>query len=112
MRRTKPSFVGTWRDRFGSVIEIKIDGRKVVGAYKNVDKSYGYTWIRYEGRIAGKVSRDGRTLTGQWARSPTYVPPEDAGVLVFKLSKDGTAFTGTCSGPGQVPTAWTGVRIK
>ena len=112
VRRKKPSFAGRWRDRFGSVIEFKVEDRKVLGVYKNVDNSYGYEWVRYDGRIVGKVSRDGRTLTGQWARSPTYTAPEDGGVLLFKLSKDGTAFVGTYCHGDQQAGAWTGVRIK
>jgi len=112
VRRKKPSFAGRWRDRFGSTMEFKVEDRKVLCVYKNVDDSYGYEWVRYEGRIVGKVSRDGRTLSGQWARSPTYTAPEDGGIIMLKLSKDGTAFAGTYSHGDQPAGAWTGVRIK
>lgn len=112
--KKKPSFEGTWRDSFNSVIQFTVEDRKVIGTYKNVYTFRdGDSYIRYEGRIVGTLSRDRRTLTAQWARSPSYNPPDEAGALVFTLSKDGSAFMGTftCVAAPR-PSAWSGVRVK
>jgi hypothetical protein len=112
--RKKPNFEGTWQDRFGNVIEFKIDGRKVVGPYKNIDRSYGHEYVNYSGRILGTVSRDGKTLTAEWARTSYYGNrAEYSGTLVFQLSKDGNSFAGSFrQSDGRGGGVWNGMRVQ
>ena len=113
--RKKPSFAGKWLDSFGSVIQFSVERRNVTGTYKNLRKSgEGETYTRYEGRITGTVSRDGRKLTAQWGRSSRWGPGGvRAGALAFQLAKDGKSFSGTYrQSDGSGAGAWSGTRMS
>ncbi len=114
VRRNNPSFAGSWQDRFGNEIEFKVEGRQAVAQYKNYDRIGSHKYLNYEGRMAGKLSRDGRTLTGEWARTSVYSSRiAYSGTFVFKLSRDGRTFAGTYTqsdNPGLANT-WAGWRV-
>ena len=112
--KKKPSFAGKWLDNFGSVIEFTVERRNVTGTYQNIRKSAeGHTYTRFEGRITGNVSRDGRKLTAQWTRTRRWGPVgvRSGGVLAFQLAKDGKSFSGTYRQSDGSAGAWLGTRM-
>lgn len=92
-------FNGTWDTNWG-LVNLTVKGRQVTGGYHHKN-----------GRIAGYLSPDGKTIRGTWAQEPTYKGNRDSGKFVFNLSNDRKRFTGTW-GYGQAfgPDSWTGTR--
>lgn len=80
--RTGAGWNGDWNSEWGTV-SFQVTGRSVTG-----------TFAHKNGRLTGSLSPNGRTLSGRWGQSPSYKPPNDAGVFVFQLSADGRSFTG------------------
>ncbi len=80
--QTHAGWEGNWNSEWGTV-SFQVRGRSVTG-----------TFAHKNGRLAGTLSPDGRTVSGRWGQSPSYKPPNDAGVFVFQLSADGRSFTG------------------
>ena len=101
IKSTMKGFGGQWKTGWG-VVTLSVSGNSVTGSYP---------WDK--GKITGKISADGRTLTGVWLESPSYSPPKDGGKLVFNLSADGNSFTGTWGyGDKSTGGGWNGTRIK
>lgn len=75
-------FAGKWESTWGT-IEFHIENGEMKG-----------TFTHKGGRLTGKLSNDGRTLTGTWSQTPSHKPPKDAGPFEFALSADGKSFTG------------------
>ncbi len=109
--KNKAGFAGKWQDTFGNILNLKVDGRNVVGVYKNYNR---YGDLNYEGRMSGTLSRNGRTLTAQWARTGVrYEDGNFSGTLVFELAKDGDSFGGTYrQNDAPAGGVWRGVRMK
>ena len=93
-------FAGKWNSTYG-VMELRVQGSHVTGHYTH-DK----------GRIEAVLSRDGKTMKGQWAEAPSYKGPEDAGKMHFVLSKDGKKINGLWGYGTDVPKrSWLATRI-
>ena len=92
-------WTGNWSTNWGEMSLSQI-GNQVTGNY-NYDS----------GQIIGTVS--GNVLTGTWAESPTFSPPDDAGDIEWTLSLDGNSFTGQWryGSSGDWDGSWTGTRI-
>ena len=56
------------------------------------DTSASGTYTYNNGKMTGTVSD--HVLTGDWAKSPSYAAPKDAGSYEFVMSKDGLSFRG------------------
>ncbi len=99
----KATFDGRWQTEWG-VVELKVKDRDLKGTYPHDS-----------GRLEGKVSLDGMTVTGTWKEAPSFAPPKDAGEFEFTLSENGKTFDGHYwygkRKPGDKGAAWKGKRI-
>jgi PKD repeat protein len=77
-----PGFAGTWQTEAGTM-NLAVSGRTVTGTYEYED-----------GRVEGRLSPDGRILSGNWSDAPSYGSPDDQGTLELVLSTDGDSFQG------------------
>jgi hypothetical protein len=73
-------WAGTWETDWGTWT-LEQSGDRVFGTYQPD-----------AGRIFGMAAGD--TLSGSWAKAPSYAPPDDAGDLELTLDPDGTTFSG------------------
>lgn len=86
VKRTHASsytWAGKWKSDWGR-ITLHVQGNSVTGRYGHKN-----------GTLTGTTSYGGRVLSGKWRQAPSYNPPKDAGVYVFKMSPDGRSFSGT-----------------
>ena len=99
-------WAGEWRTGFG-MMRLTIKDRTVTGTYE---------WD--QGRIKGRVSADGRSLTGTWREHPSYNAPDDGGAIELRLTESGDDFTGRWwfgDDTGGAPPAgnkWNGRRVR
>ena len=92
-------FEGSWDTNWG-IMDCIVTGTSV---------HCEYTWD--QGRIDAVLSADGKTMTGQWAESPSYAPPDDGGRVVFTLSSSGNTIDGSWwYGQNTGGGPWTGTR--
>ena len=81
-----PSFAGKWKTTgatFHAFIDFEVRGNEVVGTYMNG-----------QGRIAGALDLNGRTLTGTWSETSVDGVVTGSGDIVLTLSSDGNDITG------------------
>ena len=77
-------FEGTWD--VGSswgIMTLYADGNELSGNY-----------VHDSGRIEAELSHDGINMNGTWSESPSYEPPNDAGLMNFYLWSDEKTFSG------------------
>lgn len=96
------TYEGRWKTVYGH-IDMVVVGNQVTGTYMNG-----------QGRIAGTLGLDGRTLTGTWTETSTDNVVMGTGDIVFTLSGDGESFTGLVwHGPQSgVGGEWNGTRVR
>lgn len=100
---TMPSgFIGAWDSDWGQM-RLK-PGPDAPNAIRG-------TYTHDSGRISGRLSENGRRLTGTWSEAPSYAPPRDAGRFEFNLSDNQGSFSGIWGYGDQDMTGnWIGTR--
>lgn len=89
------SFTGNWITSLG-LLDIGINGSNVSGSYISGSLS---------GDVEGKLSRDGKLLTGTWSLD------KQGGRFIIRLTRDGNAFNGRWwKGMSQPGGEWIGIR--
>lgn len=89
------SFSGNWLSSLGT-LEMSVNGSSVSGTYTSGSLT---------GVVEGKISRDGRLLSGVWTLD------NESGRLIFRLNGEGNAFNGRWwKGKTQVGSDWIGIR--
>lgn len=100
------SYAGKWKTTgttFQSIIDFEMRGNEVVGTYMNG-----------QGRIAGTLDLNGRTMRGTWSETTTEGVVLGSGDIFLTLSGDGNSIDGTIwTGPqAGVGSPFTAVRIE
>ena len=89
------SFSGDWLTSLGA-LEMKVSGSSVSGTYISGSLT---------GVIEGKISRDGRLLSGAWTLD------KESGRFIFRLNGEDNAFNGRWwKGKTQSGSDWIGIR--
>ncbi len=96
-RGGEKGFAGYWKSTFGH-IAIEVSGQMASGSYSDG---------RIKGTIAGRVSGEGKLMTGQWKEGG------QSGKFLFKLQTGENSFTGRWSKNARVLSGrWIGVRVE